>query len=152
MSEIIDTSKEYLLFRDDVEAPEGVITIQMSKDVLAVLGDALEDNGMLDEGSMWFWEKTNTPERGIKEVPIIFTDEERDLIREWLSHSLDLDAGWLIVDKSGVDIFKRHWLTKVSRRLLKMEEVFDGDTSDHEMWKRDAVLIKKYLDELRQCN
>jgi len=51
----IDTSKDYILFRDDIQSPKGTKTIQMSRDLLVICGKALEENKKLGENSTWFW-------------------------------------------------------------------------------------------------
>ena len=51
----LNASKDYILFRDDIEAPDGVKTVQMSKDMLEICGKALLQKGKLGKDSTWFW-------------------------------------------------------------------------------------------------
>ncbi len=54
-NEKLDNSKNYILFRDDIQAPDGVKTIQMSMDMLEICGEALQKKGKLGIDSTWFW-------------------------------------------------------------------------------------------------
>ena len=63
--------KEYILFRDDIEAPKDIITIQISKDIVEILGGALEEKGILKTSSEWFWNHTNVPERGHRQISLL---------------------------------------------------------------------------------
>jgi len=47
--------EKYLLFRDDIKAPEGVKTLQVSTDLLEIFGKALEEEKFFDSSS-WFWD------------------------------------------------------------------------------------------------
>ena len=52
---LIDPSKNYILFRDDIKAPDGVKTVQMSVDLLKICGEILEKKGKLGSDATWFW-------------------------------------------------------------------------------------------------
>jgi hypothetical protein len=65
---VIDLSKGFIFFREDIKVPEGVVAIQMSKDMLGICGEVLEQKGLLGEDTMWFWKNTNTPEKGFKKI------------------------------------------------------------------------------------
>lgn len=52
----VDTKENYILFRDDIEAPEGVKTVQMSTDLLEICGQALQAKDKLGDNPVWFFE------------------------------------------------------------------------------------------------
>lgn len=58
--------EKHLLFRDDIEAPEGVRTIQASTDLLEVFGKALEENKFFVGDDSWFWNSIGKPKVKIK--------------------------------------------------------------------------------------
>jgi len=64
----IDTSKNYILFRDDIKSPKGTFTVQMSKDLLTICGEALEKHRKLGENSSWFWKAIRNPKRFITKI------------------------------------------------------------------------------------
>lgn len=51
----LSVKEKFILFREDIESPEGVKTVQMSYDLLKVCGDALKEKGLLREDSNWFF-------------------------------------------------------------------------------------------------
>ena len=71
------------------------------------------------------------------------SNEDKQLICDWLNHSHDFDAGWLNVSEYSVSVFKR--LRKDMKRKFSMEEIFDGDTSEYKMWFDDLPRIKEFL-------
>jgi hypothetical protein len=77
-------------------------------------------------------------------VPI----KDRELIRDWVDHSLEFDASWLNVSLHSVGVFIETWL-KRDKISSPLEEIFDGDTSDWDFWFKDLPMIKKYLRELK---
>jgi len=71
------------------------------------------------------------------------SDKDKQLICDWLNHSHDFDAGWLNVNENAVSVFKG--LRDGIKRKISIEETFDGDTSEYEMWFEDLPKIKEYL-------
>ena len=58
-----DVTKNFILFREDVESPNGVRTIQMSEDLLFICGKALQEECKLGEDPSWFWQEVTGVEK-----------------------------------------------------------------------------------------
>lgn len=53
--ENLNTKEGYILYRDDIESPAGVKTVQMSHDLLRICGEALKEQGKLGDNPDWFF-------------------------------------------------------------------------------------------------